>query len=123
MSRDTGPELDPRVLLAADRTLLAWIRTALGLIAFGFLLSRLATVGEGIPGTTIDPATSALVGTLMLACGLTLNLAAAGWYLRFVRQYRRGEWLPSSHVWLPTALAIVVSALAAALVWLVAWPT
>ena len=119
MLRDTEPELDPRVLLAADRTLLAWIRTALALIGFGFLLARLATVGEGIPGTTLDPATSAIVGTLMLLCGLALNVAAAVWYLRFVRRYRRGQWLASSHVWLPTTLAVAVSALAAALVWLV----
>lgn len=31
---------DPRVLFAAERTLLAWSRTALGLIALGFLIER-----------------------------------------------------------------------------------
>jgi putative membrane protein len=29
---------DPRVLFAAERTLLAWSRTSAGLMAFGFLL-------------------------------------------------------------------------------------
>ena len=31
---------DPRVLFAAERTLLAWNRTAAGLMAFGFLVDR-----------------------------------------------------------------------------------
>lgn len=31
---------DPRVLFAAERTLLAWSRTALSLMAFGFVIER-----------------------------------------------------------------------------------
>ena len=35
------PQPDPRVLQANERTLLAWIRTGLGVMAFGFVIARL----------------------------------------------------------------------------------
>lgn len=37
---------DPRVLFAAERTLLAWIRTSLTFIMFGFLIERSGLVLE-----------------------------------------------------------------------------
>lgn len=37
---------DPRVLFAAERTLLAWIRTGLTFIMFGFLIERSGMVLE-----------------------------------------------------------------------------
>jgi putative membrane protein len=36
---------DPRVLFAAERTLLAWNRTVAGLMALGFFIDRAAVVG------------------------------------------------------------------------------
>ena len=34
------PGNDPRVFFAAERTLLAWVRTALGLIGLGFVVAK-----------------------------------------------------------------------------------
>lgn len=34
------PSNDPRVFFAAERTLLAWIRTGLGLVGMGFVVAR-----------------------------------------------------------------------------------
>ena len=48
---------DPRVFFAAERTLLAWVRTGLTIMAFGFVVARFglflrllaAQQGQGIP--------------------------------------------------------------------------
>ena len=34
------PDKDPRVYFAAERTFLAWIRTGLALMGFGFVVAR-----------------------------------------------------------------------------------
>lgn len=34
------PEYDPRVFFAAERTLLAWVRTGLGLVGMGFVVAK-----------------------------------------------------------------------------------
>ncbi len=38
--KSTPIEIDPRVVFAAERTLLVWIRTGLSLIGFGFVVAR-----------------------------------------------------------------------------------
>ena len=43
------PEFDPRVFFAAERTLLAWVRTGLALIGLGFVVARFGPwIGVGL---------------------------------------------------------------------------
>jgi putative membrane protein len=63
---------------AADRTLMAWIRTALSLIGFGFGIGKIADYfkAAGVQ-TSADPAHSSLIfGTSFILVGILGLLAA-----------------------------------------------
>lgn len=103
----TGEEPDYRFSFANERTFLAWIRTALALIAAGVAVD---TFRLSIPDILKELIAGALV-TLGLGC------AASSWlrWGRSERAMRRGEPLPSSPfaavlagVVLLTALAVLV---------------
>jgi putative membrane protein len=74
--------VDPRSLLAAERTMLAWLRTGISLITFGFVIARigvwLEVQGRGadeVPGAGWMGALFGLVGTAANVLGITRYLA------------------------------------------------
>ncbi len=85
-ARPPGSENRARDHLANERTFLAWIRTALGLIGLGFVLARmglfleqLATAGMAGPARSVHGSREFLVtGVIFLALGTGLS-AVAGW--------------------------------------------
>jgi putative membrane protein len=100
-----GNGRDPRVYFAAERTMLAWVRTGIALMGFGFVVARfglflreIALQGAGGGGgasTGVENGTqsglSLWVGTSLVVLGVWVNLAAAVRHFRFRRQFERGE--------------------------------
>ena len=84
--------------LANERTLLAWIRTALTFAGLGFIVDRLAL------GTARGM--EALAGIALVLAGALLALAGAYSYLRARRELATGSYQPI--VWLHLAVVAVV---------------
>ena len=116
---------DPRVPLAAERTFLAWIRTGLALMGFGFVVARFGLfLRELAVAQRVDaPAThgvSVWLGILLVILGVGLNLAALLRYRHYLDQLARGI-LPTPKSRLETVLAITLVVIGlAAVVYLLA---
>lgn len=94
--RDAGPQPDYRFSLANERTFLAWIRTALALVAGGLAVDQFLTrLGTG--------ARTAIAVALLLT-GAVCAVRAVHHWVRCERAMRRGEDLPASRF--PAALAV-----------------
>ncbi len=62
---------------AADRTLLAWIRTSLAMISLGFGIERLGQAAVGLDAALVgfSPLKTRIAGGLLIALGMAATLA------------------------------------------------
>jgi putative membrane protein len=91
---------DPRVLFAAERTLLAWNRTASGLMALGFFIDRASLMTEAAKA---GRGFGAAIGLAFLLLGVVLNVLSVVQYRRSVVSLRPAEIPP--RYWLNLAVA------------------
>lgn len=93
---------DPRVLFAAERTLLAWMRTGLTLMGFGFVIERfglfLRVLAPDAPRMLVNETVSFWVGVVFIGLGSAVSFFAALQHRRILKTFRpveipRGYWL------------------------------
>ena len=101
---------DPRVHFAAERTFLAWIRTGLALMGFGFVVARfglfLKEMSGHAPGVK-SYGFSLWAGSAMVLLGAMVNLAAVARHLEVIKRLNRGESVMTE----PSLIAITVGIL------------
>src|SRR5271154_6205729 len=92
----SGQKADLRDYLAAERTLLAWIRTGLALMGFGFVVARFGLFLQQV--RIVEPTLqsrsyglSIWFGTALIAAGVLVDIFATWNHVRLVRQLNRGE--------------------------------
>ena len=96
--------------LAAERTFLAWIRTGLALMGFGFVVARFGLFLKQLQflqhgATDTSYGLSLWFGTALIVAGVAVNLSSARHHFRLMQRLEQGGPIPSR----PSTEAILVA--------------
>lgn len=108
---------DPRVFFAAERTALAWNRTALALIAFGFAIERFGLFVHMMEkdGKSVHHGASFWLGLTFIVLGCVFSSLSAMNYKRIVKTLKPVEIPSVSNPNLAFVLNIIIAVLALAM--------
>lgn len=109
---------DPRVLFAAERTLLAWNRTSLTFMAFGFMIERFGLFVHMLSpqnGGTLQRGFSFWIGLAFIVLGSLASAAAIVQYRTFIRTLKPVEIPEGYRINLGVVTTLVVAILGVAL--------
>lgn len=100
--------------LAAERTFLAWLRTGLALMGFGFVVARFGLFLQQIQivQRTLPTRSSGLslwLGTTLIVAGILVEALSAWHHMQLVRELDRDESRPSHSPALALAVAVFLA--------------
>jgi len=113
-------DAEPRDFFAAERTLLAWVRTGLAMMGFGFVVARVGLflrelAAAGVQAEVRHVGLSLWFGTGLVALGVVVTIASAIVHQRIVGRLTRGEPLVFNKISLGVIVAWTLAVLGLAM--------
>lgn len=102
-------ESDPRVYFAAERTLLAWLRTGLAVIGLGFLVARFGLFLTLLRRPNVEPESSlgsSLIGIGFVVLGALMIGISAWQHANFCRDLEASQ--RPHHYWMRFGISVSV---------------